>query len=160
MPTLHLGVVDIPYVRSPPSGRGRRRRRGAGGTQTTGDVAGWLEDRYHVMEHFVQLHLADTIVPALEDALAGSLESLMLGAPPPPSLFETGTEKIAERFRRMLDQRELDALGYPGIPTQASLDRASGAKRGARFKSARATGAAVSFVDSGLYSASARAWVD
>ena len=157
---LHLGVVDIPYVRTPPSGRGRRRRRGAGGTQTTGDVAGWLEDRYHVMEHFAQLHLEDTIVPALEEGLAGSLESLMMGAPQPPSLFATGEEKIAERFRLMLDQRELDALGFPGIPTQASIDRASGAKRSARFKSARASGAAVSFVDSGLYAASMRAWVD
>jgi len=157
---LHLGVVDVPYVRTPPAGRRGRRRRGAGGTQTTGDVAGWLENRYHVMEHFAQLHLEDTIVPALEEGLAGALESQMMGAPPPPSLFETGTEKIAERFRLMLDQRELDALGYPGIPTQASLDRASGKGRSARFASRRASGAAVSFVDSGLYSASMRAWID
>jgi hypothetical protein len=151
---LHLGVVDLPYSEAPKS-RGRKPRKVKSGTQTTGDVATWLENRYHPMEHFAQLHGQDVIAPALEDALAGALETVMMGGPPSSSLFASAGDKIAEGFRTMIEKKELDSLGYPGIPTQASLDGAS-----QRFKRRRGQKGRPSFVDTGLYVNSARAWVD
>ena len=43
MTTLHLGVVDIGYT-------------GEQGATTTGDVAQFLEDRYHIMRSFLELN--------------------------------------------------------------------------------------------------------
>jgi hypothetical protein len=41
MPTLHLGVNDLPYSR---------------GGKTTGEVADILEARYAIMQTFVDMH--------------------------------------------------------------------------------------------------------
>ena len=75
MPVLHLGVVEIPYNQA----RGPRAKR-SNSTVTTGDVAGWLEDEYHVMEVFANVHGAD-IGDDLAKSMAGALENLMMGAP-------------------------------------------------------------------------------
>src|SRR4051794_28928498 len=89
---LHLGVVDLPYSSGQIAPRrvAVKRRKGtlvpdtisapAGGQQTTGDVATILEDRYHILEVFFEVH-QDDIVRALEDAIGGSLEDLRMGAP-------------------------------------------------------------------------------
>lgn len=152
---IHLGVTDIPYVETlpPPKGKARKTQRALSGTQTTGDVAGWLEDRYHVMENFIQLH-GEEIAAALEDGLAGAIETMLIGGPTPPDLIASGADKIEEAFRRMIDSKELDALGYPGIPTRASV---IGIRR--RFKSRRDPGRP-SFQDTGLYEASFKVWAD
>jgi hypothetical protein len=145
MPVLHLGVVDLPYV----------GRRGV----TTGDVAGWLENRYHVLEHFMEVH-HEEIAADLESSLAGALENVMAGAPLDAEAFATGASAIEDRMKSFVAEGEMESLGYPGVPTQASLDRASGKRRSARFKRRRATGKSVSFVDSGLYQSSLKAWVE
>jgi hypothetical protein len=155
---LVLGVTDIPYVQKPSP----RQRKIRGGTVTTGDVAGFLEDRYHVMEVFAREN-ETKIAGYLEDGLRGSLESLLMGAPPSLDPFGSGTAKIEERFKNFLSLGEMDALGYPGVPTQAAINRASGKRRSARFKRRRgpATNVApVSFVDTGLFSSSFKAWID
>lgn len=150
---LNLGVVDVPYAHQPPA-RGRRKKRGGGAARiTTGDVADILEGRYHVMEHFAQIHQAD-VAAALEDGLAGALETLMMGGSPAASLFATAEGEIEESFKRMIETKELDRLGYPGVPTQASLDG-----RSSRFKRRRGP-ARPSFVDTGLYVGSFKAWVE
>jgi hypothetical protein len=66
MPILHLGVVDIPYVDA-------SRKKSA--TATTGQVAGWLEDKYHPMEVFVALHGQDVILPASKGRLRARWKS-------------------------------------------------------------------------------------
>jgi len=156
MPTLHLGVNDIPYNEPPPSGK-RRRKKIAAGTQTTGDVAEILEAKYHIFENFWELH-KENIAGDLEDGLAGALESLLMGAPTSLDVFGSATSKIGDRFKKFLSEGEMEKIGYPGVPTQAALDRRSGKKRSARFKRAR-PGTGVSFIDSGLYSASSLAWI-
>ena len=146
MTTLHLGVVDLPYTRV------------GGGTVTTGDVAGFLENRYHIMEIFVEQHASDIVAPALEVSLAGAITNLMAGAPPTNDPFGQASSKIEDGLKQFIATGEMERLGYPGVPTQASLDRASGKKRSGRFKRRRATGKSVSFVDTGLYVSSAKAW--
>lgn len=159
---LHLGVIDIPYAHDPGATkkRGRKARKGAaagkpqrvaGGTQTTGDVAGWLETRYHIVEIFWHLHGAEIAVD-LEDGLAGALETMLMGGPLPTSLFNTAFDKIAERFKTMIDSKELHGIGYPGVPTRASI---VGIR--SRFKN-RLDPGRPSFQDSGLYETSFRAW--
>jgi hypothetical protein len=156
MPVLHLGVDDIPYVNAPSPGQNKV----TAGTVTTGDVAGWLEDKYHVMEIFALEHEAD-IAADLEHGLAGALESLLMGAPPSLDAFGAGTSRVEERMKEFISNGEMDALGYPGVPTQAAIDRAAGNKRSARMTRARKSNAkAVSFYDTGLYQSSMKAWVD
>lgn len=139
--TLHLGVVDIPYTEH--------------GGLTTGDVAGFLENKYHVMEVFANQHLEDVIAPALEDSLRGHLETLLMGGPSSGDPFATGTEKIRHGFDTFITMGEMEMLGYPGVPTMAAIKRKS-----ARFKKGRARRVRPSFVDTGLYLNSFTSWVD
>ena len=169
MTTLHLGVVDIPYVDGPAPikklvSRTRSRRHdaalhgsGAGsGGVTTGDVAGWLENRYHIMELFFETHHQE-ITALLAEAMAGQLENLLAGGSSVEiNPLAGGTEEIENLFRKFLSDREVETLGIPGVPTQAALKGVS-----ARFKSGyNPKGRRPSFIDTGLYEASFRAWAD
>ena len=91
---LNLGVINVPYSdssygpsksKTKPLGQARRGKANAPhnhapNTQTTGDVAEILEDRYHVMEVFFTVREGD-ISAALEGSLAGALDNVMAGAP-------------------------------------------------------------------------------
>jgi hypothetical protein len=154
MPVLHLGVADIPYTEAPPLvRRGRRPKKQASHT-TTGDVAEILEDKYHIMQIFFEQHKKD-IVGLMTDSMTGALENMLSGAPSSVSPHNEGASKIETLFKRFLSNREMDALGYPGVPTEASLMGVSH-----RFKGKRSGGTRPSFVDTGQYEASMKAWVD
>lgn len=106
-----LGVNDIPYGQSYGKDRGT----------TTGDVAGFLEDKYHVMEHFWELN-QEGIEGAMVDAFSTSLASLLKGNPETEtSAFGAAEATMESMFKNMLALKQLDELGYPGIPTAASL---------------------------------------
>ena len=150
MPVLHLGVTDLPYSKNR-----RARAKRTNSTVTTGDVAGWLEDKYHPMEHFVQLH-GQEIGNALTSSLAGTMETLAMGGPTSHDPFGEATSEIEHLFKKMLTDKELDALGYPGIPTQAALDGVSHRfKRPYKKRASRP-----SLIDTGLYQSSFKAWVE
>lgn len=171
---IHLGVVDVAYSAAPAisvkaqSNKTTLRRRkskkpqpapktsASGSFKTTGDVADILEAKYHVMEIFFELH-ENFIIGELKTSMEGALQNLALGAPPGSiSLTAEAQSSIENDFRMFLGLREMDGLGYPGVPTQAALDGVSHrflhpyAKRASR----------PSFIDTGLYQASFRAWVD
>ena len=148
---LHLGVIDVPYAQAPPGGR--RRKKVATGTQTTGDVAGWLENRYHVIEHFFELHQED-IAGDLEGSLSGALESLLIGAPASLDAFGAATSEIENRFKKFLTDREIETIGYPGVPTKAAQ---KGVNRRLKTKKGPPR---PSFVDTGLFMASFKSWID
>lgn len=151
---LHLGVIDLPYARAPSA---RQRRRGSGGTQTTGDVAGWLEDRYHVMEVFFETH-RDEIGGYLAEAYAGALETALMGGAAPGRMDPSSAAmtRIEDRFREFLSLREIEKMGIPGVPTGAAL---RGVNHRMKHPYARRA-ARPSFVDTGLYQSSFRAWMD
>lgn len=151
MTTLHLGVIDIPY--SEPPRTGKRPSKGDH-ARSTGDVAGYLENKYHIMEHFYELH-ADDIAGYLTNSLAGSLETMLMTNQPPVLDFNASAmQQIEKRFRDFLSLKELNGLGYPGIPTKASLKGFS-----SRFKGKRGAAGRPSFIDTGLYQKSFKAWI-
>lgn len=153
MPILHLGVIDQPYNQRPaPSNR--KRPKVAAGMQTTGDVAGWLETRYHVMEIFYEVHKDDVFAKALEDSVEGALQSLLMGAPATIDIYGSATSAIEIAFKKFIDTKEMDSIGVAGVPTHASI---IGIR--SRFKNRRDPGRP-SFQDTGLYETSFKAWVD
>src|ERR1700722_7373872 len=116
MPILHLGVISIPYNQA----RTAKQKRVASNI-TTGDVAGFLEENYHVMQTFANVHLAD-MADDLAKSMAGAMENLMLGAPVAMSPYARAETTIRQRFNDFIDNKEMDRLGIPGVPTQASLE--------------------------------------
>lgn len=164
---LHLGVIDLPYAppqsqrKAPkrPSKRPRKARARRVSNLSTGDVATFLEDRYHVLEVFSQQHDQD-IANDVAGSVKGAVESLLMGAPASIDPFGAAASDIADRMKKFIATGEMEMLGFPGVPTQASIDRASGRRRSGRFKTRRATGKSVSFVDTGLFSSSLTAWID
>jgi hypothetical protein len=168
MTVLHLGVVDQPYRTAGPAlvgrkGKGRRRKRAQIGSRTTFDVARILEHRYGIMEKFFEVHVGD-IDTAMADAMAGKIETLMMrGArgeqgsdDEPMKLTDTDLDKVKVAFDKFISEGEVERVGIAGTPTMAALHGVSHrfahpyAKRGRR----------PSFVDTGLYLSSFRAWVD
>lgn len=144
--TLHLflGVADIPYADSE--------------GMTTGDVAEILEAHYEIMQTFYDRHEAD-IAALLADAMAGALENKLMGAPVPSNPLAGAESKIEEMFRKFLSDREIEQparwVGQYTIPTEAAILGLS-----ARFKGKKnPAGRRPSFIDTGTYSASFRAWV-
>jgi hypothetical protein len=153
---LHLGVVDLPYAgRETPRQVKRRLKRGGkapAGAKTTYDVAMILESKYHVMETFAHRY-KDEMAAELVSALNGRMENLLMGAPLSHGPFGEAESAIKDMFSKFLENREMD--GLPGIPTKAALSGVSH-----RFKNKRNPNGRPSFIDTGLYESSARAWID
>jgi len=152
---LHLGVVDVPYAHSTAPASGKKPPTSPGSTLSTGDIAEILEARYGIMETFFEMH-AQEIADDMRDALQGKLEDILLGAPIDVGgeLFTAGElGAIEEKFRKMLDNRELDGK-VAGVPTAAAQAGVSHrflhpyAKRPSR----------PSFINTGQYQAAFRAW--
>lgn len=152
MTTLHLGVVDIAYT-------------GEQGATTTGEVAGYLEDQFHVMRVFLELH-EEEIGNFLADAMAGEIETLMQGGRPRIFGTESSTRlgsreitgysvnsRIEEAFRDYLNSREWQTVS--GVYVEAAQTGVTSRKKAGKQTQGRAE-----FVDTGLYGASFRAWID
>ena len=167
MPTLHLGVIDLPYIEDPAGApkkiakAGRKRPKphkshaGKYGNVTTGDVATFLENRYHLMEIFWELH-KDEIADDFANSVAGSIETLLMGGPANLDVMGTATSKLEDRFKQMLSQRELDTIGIPGIPTAAAEAGVSHRHKSGFTKNRTPR---PSFIDTGLFQASFKSWV-
>lgn len=171
MPILHLGVLDVPHG-------------GEKESLSTGDVAEILEEKYHIMEIFYEQHVEDVIVPALEENLQGQFERMLSGGGDSgftetegESKIRSGarqegfeksmvvgvTDSIKKAFDDFITLNEMDALGYPGIPTAAS-GRSTLRKGGVQHRFvhpyAKANPSRPSFVDTGAYLDSFTAWID
>jgi hypothetical protein len=152
---LHFGVTEMPYSHSENQGKVKKgRTKGQARLSTTGDVAEKLEEKYGIFALFWE-HNADKIVDLLGEGLAGSFESLLMGAPPPSNVFQSGNAEVDRLFREWLSSGAIEKLGVPGIPTKAAL-----ARRSSRFKSKRGPSQRPSFIDTGLYESSERSWAD
>ena len=135
---LKLGVLDVPY-----------QNEGV----TTGDVAGFLESKYGVVEYFWDTN-EEELGQAILDGLEGAIESMVMGAPVGADPYATGMTKIEEKFRDMLTSKGFDGK-IAGVPTAAAQSGKS-----SRFKKpGKKRAPRPSFIDSGLYEGSFRAWV-
>lgn len=165
--TLHLGVVDVPYAapanvprrasaKSRKGGKAATTTSPAAGAETTGDVATFLEDRYHVMEVFVEDVGLDFIAKAFEQSAGNAVAALIMGAPSSLGLTDEATSEIEAAFKLFLSQQEMDGI-VPGVPTGASL---RGVNPRLKNPTARGNPPRPSFIASGLYQASFKTWVD
>lgn len=157
---LNLGVVDVPYVDAETPAASRKRIKAgkppASNELTTGDVAEILEDRYHVKEVFYELHKQD-IADDLAKSVASALETIVMGGPADVDPFGAATSKIDERFSDFLTNREMEQLGYADVPTKAAID---GVNHRKKHPYASKNKRRPSFIDTGLYQASAKSWVE
>lgn len=158
MTTLHLGVFEIPYADPDPKpaprrGGGRPRPKVQSGAQTTGDVATFLEEKYHVMETFAAEY-EEQIIAACVHGMADALENLYAGAPLGDPYAEVGQE-VADGFKTYLSLGLIEDVGIPGVPTQAAIRR-----RSQRFKKRVGPAKRPSFIDTGAYEGSFTAWFE
>lgn len=150
MTTITFGVNDIPYSHSDNTGTVKKgKTKGAPRTSTTGEVAEILEEKYHIMETFWNLHDGE-IIEDYSEAIVGAFEGLLQGSPVSPNALASGNAEVEARFRKFLSEREMDALGIPGVPTKASLQGVSHRFKGKKNKS----GPRPSFIDTGLLESS------
>lgn len=140
---LDLGNVDVAYTND--DGKGT----------TTTDVAGFLEADYHIMQTFYDLN-QDFIADALANEMAGALESMAMGGPGKTN-FSGAMNKIEERFRDFISSGDLMQGRWLQHPIQAAINGNSQRKK---TPNAKANPARVAFVDTGLYVASFRVWME
>ncbi|MDN7611266.1 hypothetical protein [Burkholderia cepacia] len=145
---INLGVVEQTY-RNTNSTDGD-----AGAAVNTAEVARILEDEYGVMQTFVDLH-RDDITASLAQAVADSLDDQMMGLPGSGDVYQEAMEEIQSAFRLFLDNEEYPAQAFPQVPTQAALD---GVNHRLKHPYAQDNLPRPSFVDTGLFQASFRAW--
>ncbi|HDL6991144.1 TPA: hypothetical protein PXM90_000689 [Yersinia enterocolitica] len=135
MITLHLGVMDIPYGDE---------------NTTTGDVAELLEGKYKIMQTFFDRYGKD-IADMMANDIAASLENMIVGAPPTRDPLAESMSRTHNLFVAFLDNEEMNGLA--GIPTRRAMEGIS-----KRFKNKKCS-PRPSFIDTGTYQASMRAWV-
>lgn len=159
MTILKLGVIDIPYAYDQEQlgkkGKPIKKKKKITLSITTGDVAEILEKKYHPMETFFEVHRQE-IGDEIAKAYVGSFQRLHATGQGPDNPAQGAMDWMQNRFKEFLAKREMEGLGIPGVPTQAALDGVSHrfahpyAKRPSR----------PSFIDTGLYQASARFWIE
>lgn len=133
-----------------------RAQQAYGEGKTTTDVAADLEARYKIVETFWEME-EDNFVEVIEEAFADDIENVMqMGqVPKTGGISDKETDKIEKKFMQNLQSRKYDGV-LPGVPTTAAqrgvshLHRHPYAKRAPR----------PSFIDTGMYQRSFRAWVE
>ena len=165
--TLHLGVNEIPYVEAPRKPRraaqvrpGKQKPRkpikgeARGATVTTGDVGGYLESKYHLMETFFEVK-EEEIGEICAKNMARIVDDLLAGLPVQnQDPFAASMSEVEAMFKDWITTGEAERVGIPGTPTKASI-----ARRSLRFKKKVSQGPRPSVVDSSLFESSFRAWV-
>lgn len=161
--TVHLGFVNTPYtvgsiaapMRAAKAEYVRKRRRSFSKTRSVETVADILEASYGLVDQFYEKY-KDEIDEIISDTFEVTVDIL----PGDPEETEKGykskrhkifsermnkfmrsrSEEVEKLFRKFLDDEE--AVGE-GIPTEVSLKRQR-----------------PSFINTGIYRASFRAWID
>jgi cobalamin-dependent methionine synthase I len=143
----------------------RKRRRSFTRTKTAEKVADILEDTYDIVHQFELKYareISDIVAKSFTDysvnVLAGGADELEEGfasrrhkivSERMVKFMKPSSAEIEKLFRKFLDREEIVA---PGVPTLAAL---YGVRRGRKTGKRRP-----SFIDTGIYRASFRAWAD
>lgn len=162
--TLHLGVIDTPYSnyqapqKVPKAKKGKQNKpikpKSNAATKTTGEVAEILEEKYGVLDTFVYARLPD-IATALEESIAGELETLMMGGKPGGNPFQSAEASITTMMKKFISAQEIEHMGIEGVPTQAALN---GVNHRLKHPYAKKNERRPSFMDTTLYWQTLRAW--
>ena len=155
MPELVFGVWDQAYSDA------------GSGAKTTGDVAEILENRYHVMATYFDLH-RDEIAEWLADSIARTMRAIAMGASTDIDPFLHATQKIQNGFKQFLLRREMAGMFAELTPAEMAyfvdktggfMGRASQGYSSRRKRPGQKRDPRPEFVDTGLYMASFRAEV-
>jgi hypothetical protein len=153
---LHLGVVDV----SEPAGG------------TTGSVATQLEENYGLFSAFYETK-KDQITHLIEEDVDIAIEALINGSAL-KNPFGDSTSTIDILFKDFLSTQEAERVLAPGknglpVPTKAALEgkslRLKGGKKIRKVKKGQEYqnyygNRRPSFIDSGVFEASFKAWVE
>jgi hypothetical protein len=162
---LQLGFEDIPYAQrysaeSPILASIKKRvarkqtqaQQSYGQGKTSGEVAAEIEKKYSLVEVFYGLE-EDFVIQNFEESYANSLDLGMWG-----QSWDVAWDPspLEGKFRRSLSQRRFDGI-IKGVPTKASLAGVSHLRRDPFKKGASQR---PSFINTGLYQRSFRAWTE
>ena len=147
---LNLGVIDKPYAENAADPHL---------VEMTSEVATKLERNYGIMQFFYNEH-EQFIANALEESFADALQNALLGGPRAQdgAIFNQACANIETRFKQFLSNQEMDRK-IGGVPTEASLLGISSRFKDRRNKKKK-RGPRPSFIDTGLYQSSFKAWVE
>lgn len=156
MPTLHFGVIDLPYAEAPKKHSRHKSAGPATGAQTTGDVADILEGKYHIMERFFEAY-QERIEEVFLEVLDDEMTNFGLGKLPGSNAFAAAEGRIAEMFRDFIITGEVERMNIAGVPTKAAR---KGVNHRLAEPYAKGNPRRPSFIDTGLFIASFRAWME
>lgn len=140
--------------RKPKSGLTRSQKIYGQG-KTTVQVAEELEDKYHIVATFSEMN-SDFFTSLFEDVFVEQFEEIAtMRKSSKKGLMSKQTDKIEARFRESLSKQRYDSV-IPGVPTLASLRGVSHLRQHPYAKSTPRP----SFIDTGMYQRSFRAWVE
>jgi hypothetical protein len=132
-----------------------RSQAAYGEGKTTSEVAKELEAKYGIVDMFYSME-EDTIVNLLEDVFGQELENVLLMQEHSKEVVTTKeTNKIEEKFRRALSSRKFDGV-ISGVPTTAAQRGVSHLYKKPYARRAERP----SFIDTGMYQRSFRAWIE
>jgi hypothetical protein len=165
--TIHMGFVNTPYTKesiarpatAAKQEAARQRKRSFSKTMTADKVSNILEGKYGIVETFAAIHeqeinalfhdrfheVATKIIEEKGGQTSSSIKRLMNPA----------TKEVERLFKSFLDNEEMNGM-MSGIPTQAAM---KGVRHGRGSKTRRGI-QRPSFIDTGIYRASFRCWVD
>jgi hypothetical protein len=164
---LQFGFDNTPYVErfsaqsplSPFVKKMKPRRMSAaqaayGQGKTTTQVAKELEERYGIVDKFFELE-EDSIIHLLIESVANATEAVMSEQPLSALISAQDIKKIEDKFKQNLSDRKYDGV-IPKVPTLASLRGVSHLRQDPNAQRPSRP----SFIDTGLYRASFKAWVE
>ena len=143
---LKLGVIDVPE----PNGN------------TSYGVGNILEEKYTLFSSYVEMHQKD-IENELCEAIVGAFETYQTTGYFPKNPFISAGEELTLGLKKFIYQEEL-AGKVAGVPTQAALEgvttRKVGRGKKSKFKRTKTGVRRPSFIDSGIFEASTKVWIE
>jgi hypothetical protein len=145
MATMHLGVLDVAY--SDPDNKS---------LSTTGEVADFLEKQFDVMGTFYEVY-GDKITDLLGKYTADRITAICKGMSEGASPVDRAMETIRIWFVNFLETREWERV--TGITIGAAEEGVSHRVKDVQNLEGKRS-ARPAFVDTGLYQAAFRAWME
>ena len=154
---LHLGVIDVPEIEG-----------------TTYTVGKQLEERYGLFSMFYNAHQQD-IADALAKDVAIGFDMMEKGlSVSVKEVFAVSGQKITDKMHDFLTTQEIERVsekyGEYGIPTKAALEgintrtvngkTPTKIRKGQKFKKVVTGVRRPSFIDTGIFEASLKGWVE
>lgn len=143
---LKLGVIDVPE----PNGN------------TSYGVGKILEEKYTLFSSYVEMHHKD-IEHELCEAIVGAFETFQATGYVAKKPFDAAGQELTLGLKQFIYKEEL-AGKVAGVPTQAALEgittRKVGRGKKSKFKRTKTGVRRPSFIDSGIFEASTKVWIE